>query len=160
MIAAMGLNREIGKDNDLLWCLCDDIRRFKKLTMGKTMVMGMNTFKSLPKSLPGRKHIVLTRSTDCIKDPNVIIVNDFAKLLSYLKELDEEVMVIGGGQIYELFLPYAEKIYLTIVGAEFPEADTFFPHFSEYFDVKEMTSHPRDKRNEYPYFFCECIKKA
>ena len=107
IIAAIGKNYELGKDNDLIWHIKDDLANFKRLTMGKKIVMGENTYKSLPKKLDGREYIVLSYKLKSID--NGLVFNDFSKLLEYLRSLDEEVMIIGGARIYKLFLAYADR---------------------------------------------------
>lgn len=128
IIAAIGKNNELGKDNKLIWHIKDDLINFKNVTMGKKVIMGTNTYFSLPKKLEGREYILLSDSLESI--PNGVVFNDFEKLLSYLKTLDEEVMIIGGASIYKLFLPLADKLYLTEIDAE-SEADAYFPAFNK-----------------------------
>lgn len=127
IIAALGKNGELGQNNDLIWHIKKDLQHFKNLTMDKKIVMGLNTYRSLPKKLEGRTYIVLSRS---LQEEGIIIYRDFPTLLSYLQSLDEEVMVIGGASIYSLFLPYADNLYLTEIDAE-AEADVYFPKFAE-----------------------------
>lgn len=126
IIAAVGENLELGKNGDLIWHLKKDLANFKKLTMGKKVIMGTGTYKSLPKKLEGRTEIILSHSMNSTK--NLIIYNDFEKLLEYVKTLDEEVFIIGGASIYKLFLPYAKRLFLTEVNAQ-SEADVYFPKF-------------------------------
>lgn len=137
IIAAVGKNLELGKDNDLIWHLKSDLKNFKELTMGKKIVMGTNTYKSLPKKLEGREYVILSSSLDNID--GAIIYHDFKELLKFLNSLDEEVMIIGGASIYKLFLPYADNLYLTEIDAE-AIADVYFPEFdkSKYtFEIKK-----------------------
>lgn len=128
IIAAIGKNNELGKDNNLIWHIKEDLANFKRLTMGKKIVMGVNTYKSLPKKLEGRTYIILSQS---LKDvPDAMIFSNFNDLLNYLNDLDEEVMIIGGASIYKLFLPYADKLYLTEISAT-ASADAYFPEFNK-----------------------------
>lgn len=128
IIAAVGKNLELGKDNDLIWHFKGDLKNFKRLTMGKKIVMGAKTYLSLPKHLDGRYYIVLSKT---LKDlDNVMIFNDFDSLLDYVKSLEEEVMIIGGSSIYKLFIPYADNLYLTEINAAAP-ADVYFPEFNK-----------------------------
>lgn len=131
IIAAIGKNNELGKDNKLIWHLKKDLEYFKKNTWGKKIVMGAKTYYSLPKKLENRSYIVLSKSIDNIE--NGLVFHDFLDLLSYLKNMDEEVMIIGGASIYKMFLPYADKLYLTEIDAS-SDADAYFPSFlkSEY----------------------------
>ena len=127
IIAAIGQNRELGKDNDLLWNIPRDMNRFKQMTAGHTVVMGRKTFDSLwIKPLPKRKNIVLTSSAD-LGYSNVQIVHSLPEILDAVKG-DGEVFVIGGAKIYELLLPYCSRMYITYVHSTF-DADTYFPEF-------------------------------
>ena len=128
IIAAIGKNRELGRGNDLIWHIKEDLKNFKNLTMGKYIVMGKNTYESLPKHLGGRKYIVLSSSLSEIE--NGLLFNDFNKLLEFIKDVDEEVMIIGGASIYKLFLPFADKLYLTEIDSE-EKADVYFPDFNK-----------------------------
>lgn len=128
IIASIGKNRELGRGNDLIWHIKEDLKNFKNLTMGKYIVMGKNTYESLPKHLEGRKYIVLSSSLSEIE--NGLLFNDFNKLLEFIKDVDEEVMIIGGARIYKLFLPFADKLYLTEIDSE-EKADVYFPDFNK-----------------------------
>ena len=132
IIAAIGKNNELGKDNNLIWHIKGDLAHFKELTMHKKIVMGAATYKSLPKKLEGREYIILSKSLSNI--PDAVVYQSFNDLLAYLNTLDEEVMVIGGASIYKLFLPYAEVLYLTEIEEE-SNADVYFPEF----DKKDFT---------------------
>ena len=127
MIAAVGENGELGKNNRLLWRLEGDLPFFKKITMGKPVIMGRKTFESLPGALPGRLNIVLTRDPS-FAAPGVKTAPDVETALSYCADAPE-VFVIGGAQIYSLFLPLADALYLTEARASDPAADAFFPAF-------------------------------
>ena len=132
IIAAIGKNNELGKDNNLIWHIKGDLAHFKELTMHKKIVMGASTYKSLPKKLEGREYIILSKSLSNI--PDAVVYQSFDDLLAYLNTIDEEVMIIGGASIYKLFLPYAEVLYLTEIEEE-SNADVFFPEF----DKKDFT---------------------
>lgn len=132
IIAAIGKNNELGKDNNLIWHIKGDLAHFKELTMHKKIVMGASTYKSLPKKLEGREYIILSKSLSNI--PDAVVYQSFDDLLAYLNTIDEEVMIIGGASIYKLFLPYAEVLYLTEIEEE-SNADVYFPEF----DKKEFT---------------------
>ncbi len=148
IIAAIGKNYELGKDNDLIWRIKDDLVNFKKITMGKKVVMGENTYRSLPKQLEGREYIVLSHKLKNID--NGLVFNDFSKLLEYLKNLDDEIMIIGGASIYKLFLPYAERLYLTEINAS-AMADVYFPKFDldKYEIEKEETKQTGDLKYKF-----------
>jgi len=133
MIVAMGPKGEIGLDNKLLWHLSEDLKNFKKITTGKTVVMGRKTFESIGKALPNRKNIVLTRDTN-IKPIGVDVISDplmaFDLALDYDDSDESELVVIGGAEIYNIYLPYVHKIYLTEVEYN-GEADAFFPKLNK-----------------------------
>lgn len=127
LIAALGKNNELGKDNGLIWHIPEDLAFFKKMTMGKTIVMGRKTFESLPNLLPGRRHVVLSQT--CHDFPHEVTF--YRSLKELLEHEKEEFVVIGGAQIYSLFLDYATKMYLTEIDAEEKAADAYFPKFSK-----------------------------
>lgn len=129
MIAAIGRNGELGKNNALLWRLEGDLPFFKRVTMGKTVIMGRKTYESMGRALPGRRNIVITRDKS-FSAPDAEIASSPREALEKCR-VDEEVFVIGGGQIYAAFLPMAKKLYLTEAEAEDPDADTFFPVFNK-----------------------------
>lgn len=129
IIAAIGKNNELGYKNDLIWHLPDDLKFFKEKTTGKTIVMGYNTFLSLPKLLPNRKHIVLSSDKLDIKDATSF--TNLEDLIKFIKEIDEEVFIIGGASLYKQFIGLVDKMYLTEVESEFKEADVYFPEFNK-----------------------------
>ena len=129
IIAAIGKNNELGYKNDLIWHLPDDLKFFREKTTGKTIVMGYNTFLSLPKLLPNRKHIVLSSDKLDIKD--VTSFTNLEDLIKFIKEIDEEVFIIGGASLYKQFIDLVDKMYLTEVESEFKEADVYFPEFNK-----------------------------
>ena len=120
LIAACAKNRAIGKDNKLLWHLPSDLKRFKRLTTGKTVVMGRKTYESIGKPLPNRKNIILTNNKDLIIE-GCETINSISEL-----NLLEDIVIIGGEQIYNLFIDYADVIELTLIDKDF-EGDAFFP---------------------------------
>lgn len=126
IIAAIGKNRELGRDNQLIFRIKDDMRFFRETTSGHLVVMGRNTWESLPGKLPGRKNIVVSRGSVDGADE---VVNDLDEFVKAGLASDEEIFVIGGGAIYREFLPFAKNLYLTEVDAECETADTFFPEF-------------------------------
>lgn len=129
IIAAIGKNNELGKDNKLLWHLPSDLKFFKEKTMGKTIVMGKNTFDSLPKQLPNRKHIVLSHE-ELNLPSDIIIFYDFNELLNYIKKIEDDVYIIGGAMMYKQFIEESDMMYLTEIDKEY-EADVFFPNFNK-----------------------------
>ncbi len=141
MIAAVGKNLELGKNNNLIWHIKEDLQFFKEQTMGKPIVMGRKTLESLPKLLPGRKHIVLTRQNIDL-DERILVVHSKEELLDYIKSHKEEFMIIGGASIYKEMLPDADKLILTEIDAEDKDADAYFPSFNkEEWDRVELSSH-------------------
>lgn len=128
LIAAIGKNRELGKNNDLIWKIPEDLKFFRENTDGKYIVMGLNTFNSLPKLLPNRKHIVLTHR-DIELDPSVMIFHSIEELLSFVSELDEEIMIIGGAMMYSQMIEYASQMLLTEINDSM-DADVYFPEFN------------------------------
>jgi len=160
MIAAAAENNALGKDNDLLWHLPDDFKRFKKLTTGHTIIMGRKTFESFPKPLPKRTHIIITRDknyTVAFKD--CIVVHSLEEALAVVQN-ENLTFVIGGGEIYALASPYAHTIELTRVHASFEDADTFFPKIdkSKWALVAEE-HHPADEKHEFAFTFLTYCKK-
>ncbi len=124
MIAAKGINNEIGKNNDLLWHISADLKFFKATTMGKSIIMGRKTFQSLPRALPGRKNIVISRNPD-FEAPGAVVVTNAEDALR--ESETDEVFIIGGASIYSEFFPLADRLYLTEVDFEDKDADVFFP---------------------------------
>ena len=126
IIVAKASNDVIGSDNKLLWHISDDLKRFKEITSGHTIIMGRKTFESLPKVLPNRHHIVITRDKSFkVDSPDVEVIND----INRFENSKEEVFIIGGGEIYKAFLPNSDKIYLTRVYKDF-NGDTKFPEIN------------------------------
>ena len=126
IIVARARNGVIGRDNQLIWHLSDDLKHFKALTMGHPIVMGRKTFDSLPKVLPGRVHYVLTRNPDYKAPEGVLLFPDVKKLLAALPQ--GESFVIGGEHMYRELLPYADTMYITEIEEDF-EGDAYFPRF-------------------------------
>jgi dihydrofolate reductase len=129
IIAVIGENNELGKDNKLHWYISDDLKRFKKITSGHTVVMGRKTFESINnKPLPNRRNIVLTKNSN-FKHDQIEVVNSLDEVFKKLNPV-EEIFVVGGASVYGLFLPFTKKLYLTVVHKSF-DADVFFPEFSQ-----------------------------
>lgn len=138
MIAAVGKNLELGKNNNLIWHFKEDMKFFKDTTMGHTVVMGRKTFESLPKALPGRKNIVISSNAE-YQAQGATVVTSVEKALQIAD--NEEIFVIGGGKIYAEFLPFADKLYLTEIDAECEDADTYFPQFNKSEYIKEIINY-------------------
>lgn len=151
IIVAVAKNNVIGKNNQLIWHLPEDLKRFKEITSGHTIIMGRKTFESLGRVLPNRKHIVLCNDADLkICDENVTIVDDINKLEKYINE-EEENFIIGGATIYKLLLPKADKLYITKINQEF-DGDVYFPEISEEnWKITQRVKGKKDEKNPYDY---------
>lgn len=158
MVAAAAENNALGKNNDLVWHLPDDFKRFKAITSHHHIVMGRKTFESFPKLLPNRKHIVITRQTD-YKREGIEVVHSLEEALEKCAG-EEEVFIIGGGEIYKQAMPYADKIELTRVHASF-EADAFFPEIDESkWKLVNKEVHKQDERHKYDFSYLTYLKKT
>jgi dihydrofolate reductase len=153
IIVATSKNNVIGRDGGIPWHLSADLKRFKSLTTGHPIVMGRRTFESIGRPLPGRRNIVISNSVNAIEGCDVIksvddLLND--------KSLDGMIFIIGGGEIYKQFLPYAKKVYLTEVETEIADGDTFFPELNpmEWIEVGRE-SHEADEKNDFNYSFVD-----
>lgn len=153
LIAAHDRARAIGRDNTLPWHLPDDLKRFKTLTMGGTLLMGRRTAESIGRALPGRTNLVLTRSTSPPCE-GMRAVADLDQALSAC--VGDTLWVIGGEQVYRLALPRAEHLYLTLVDTEVPGADAFFPEVdADAFVETSSELRPADARHGWPMRFVE-----
>lgn len=155
IIVAVARNYGIGHQNQLLYWLPNDLKRFKALTTGHTIIMGRRTFESLPKgALPHRRNIVLSRRTDCMYE-GAECFSSLAEALAHCSE-DEEVFIIGGASVYREALPLADRLYLTQVDDESKEADVFFPPINQQ-EWKEIGRdvHQTDEKHLYPYCFVD-----
>lgn len=158
IIVAVAKNNVIGKDNKLIWHLPEDLKRFKKLTTGHTIIMGRKTFESLGRVLPNRKHIVLCNDANLtIEDENVEVIDDIKLLESYINS-EEENFVIGGATIYKLLMPYANKMYITKINEEF-EGDVYFPEIKEEWKIIEQQKGIRNEENPFDYEYVTYMKK-
>lgn len=156
LIAAIGKNRELGKGNTLLWDIPEDMKHFRETTRGHVVVMGRKTFKSIGRPLPNRVNIIVSR------DKNYQVPEECLKVASIEEAIEKaipreksEVFIIGGAQIYSLALPYADKLYITRVDKEFPEADVFFPDYSEF---NKVISERTSSDENFSYTFLELTK--
>ena len=156
LIAAVARNRAIGLDNRLLYWLPNDLKRFKSLTTGHTVIMGRRTFESLPKgALPNRRNIVLSRGGRCF--PGAETYRSLEQALSACAP-GEEVFVMGGASVYEQAMPMADRLCLTEVDDMPAEADAFFPDYSDWLPVREEV-HEADERHSHRYRFVDYIRK-
>jgi len=159
IIVAAGEDNAIGKDNDLIWHLSDDLKRFKKLTSGHHIIMGRKTFESFPKPLPNRTHIVITRQQDYKVPEGVIVVNNLEDALDAARK-DKQPFIIGGGEIYKQSINLADKLELTRVHASFDGADTFFPNVdTNIWKEVSKTTHEADKDHNYAFSFITYVRK-
>jgi dihydrofolate reductase len=151
LIAAVANNGVIGVDNSLPWRLPADLQHFKSITMGKPIIMGRRTWESLPGLLPGRRHIVITHNRDYRAD-GCELVHSVDEALEIAGDVPE-VMIVGGGGLYQQTLPRADRLYLTRVDADL-KGDTYFPEIdrNEWLEVSR-DSHPADERNQFAYSF-------
>ncbi len=154
MIVAIGRNREIGRGNQLLAHISEDLKYFKKRTAGGIVIMGYNTYESLPSgALPKRENIVITRKD--IEIPGAYVVGSIEAAVEKAKTLkdENEVFVIGGASIYEQFLPHASKLYITHIFESFNDADVFFPDFKEEWELTGIDAGVENIGHTYPHVF-------
>ncbi|MBD0724172.1 diacylglycerol kinase [Flavobacterium sp. L1I52] len=157
MIAAAAENRALGKDNQLVWHLPNDFKRFKNLTTDHHIIMGRKTFESFPKPLPNRTHIIITRQTS-YQAEGCIVVGSIEEAIEKCPK-NEDAFIIGGGEIYNLAMPFADKIELTVVHHLF-EADAFFPEIkTEDWELINSDFQAKDDKHLYDYTFETYIKK-
>ena len=151
IIVAMDKQGLIGRDNDLPWKLSADLKYFRRVTMGKPLVMGRNTHESIGRPLPGRKNIIVTSNTDYHVEGCTVVQSLEQALLAC--DDAEEVMVMGGASLYEQLLPQADRGYLTHVNVEL-EGDTWFPQWNkDQWQEISREDHEADEKNQYPYSF-------
>ena len=159
MIVAHGKNFEIGLNNQMLWHISEDFKKFKSITMGKAILMGRKTYESIGRPLPGRLNIVLTRDLKkCKSRGDLQFVTSFEEALTLAKDHDNtELVICGGAQIYERYLPEVQKIYLSRVDFE-GEADTFFPRLNlDQWKATAFEEHPR--RDKAPAWSFEVLER-
>jgi len=152
LVVAAAENNVIGKDNNLIWHLPADLQHFKSITMGHPMLMGRKTFESIGKPLPGRTTIIITTQQD-YKAEGCVVTHSLQEAIEKGRELDEQLYVIGGAEIYRRILPQADTIYLTRVHESF-DGDAYFPELQE--DAWQLIAeehHEPDEKNKYSYTF-------
>ena len=159
LIVALSENNDIGKAGDLLCHLPNDLKHFKALTTGATVVMGKKTFFSLPRRpLPNRRNIVLTRDIHFVHE-QVEVAHSIDELLA-LTTAEENVFIIGGGEVYQQFMPLVERLYITHIHHRWEDADTFFPAIDPaIWQCVSEERHDADEKNPYPYTFAGDTKK-
>lgn len=152
LIGAMSRERAIGANNQMLWHLPKELGYFKRTTLNKTVVMGRKTYESLGKPLPNRRNVIFTRQKD-LHIEGCDIVNSVEETLQ--KYGEDELMITGGGEIYELFMPIADRLYLTKVDVNIANADAFFPEFDEKeFQLTSSEYVEKDEKNQYSFTIC------
>jgi dihydrofolate reductase len=157
LIAAAAENNALGKNNDLIWHLPNDFKRFKTLTTGHYIIMGRKTFESFPKPLPNRTHVIITRQKN-YKIENCIVVNSLQKAIEVCPK-NEDIFIIGGGEIYKQSIQLADKIELTKVHATF-DADTFFPEIDlKIWKLHKEEFHSKDEKHQFDFTFQTFLKK-
>ncbi len=156
LIASVGKNRELGRGNELLFKIPEDMKMFREKTTGHVVIMGRKTFESIGRALPNRTNIVVSRDTGLQLPEGVILADSIEKALELAKEVEEkEIFVIGGAQIYEQALPYADKLYLTVVNKTVSDADAFFPNYS---DFKTVLFERPSRDQNYSYTFVDLTR--
>ena len=151
MIAAAATNNALGKNNDLIWHISDDLKRFKRLTSGHAIIMGRKTFESMPRALPNRTNIVLTTKKD-FHPEGASVVHSVEAALALVKE-DPQPFIIGGGEIYRLFMPFCDRLELTRVHHEF-DADVFFPDIDQnLWTLIAQEDHQRTEKQPYNFSY-------
>ncbi|MDG1046413.1 MAG: dihydrofolate reductase [Bacteroidia bacterium] len=161
LIVAKAQNDAIGKDNDLLWRIRDDLKRFKKLTSHHVVIHGRKSYESIGKPLPNRSNIVITRSKS-YQAPGAFVCHTFDEALDLAKKLEHrgEIFVIGGAEIYRQSLPYVNRMYISEVKADFPDADVFFPKLNlEEWQCVERQEYQKSEFNEFDFDFLIWEKK-
>jgi len=152
IVVAMGEKNEIGFENKLLWHLPKDLKHFKDITSGHPIIMGRKTYESIGKPLPNRTNIVISRKKNWFEE-GILIVGSIKEAVKFAKKIDENVFIIGGGNIYEQTMEIVDKLEVTLVKADL-EADTFFPKINpKVWKKTEEVFHEKDEKNEYDFSF-------
>ena len=155
IIAAIGINNELGKNDQLIWNIPKDLKYFREKTFNSFVVMGRKTFNSLPKLLPGRKHIVFTSISDFNKsiDSDVIVINNKDELIRICKKisLEEEIFIIGGAKLYEMFIDIADKLYITHIEESDRDADIYFPEIDKEKWKKKILANDEDNNIKFSF---------
>ncbi|WP_312825171.1 dihydrofolate reductase [Epilithonimonas sp.] len=152
IIAAIGKNNALGKDNQLLWRLPKDLKHFKSLTENHPVVMGRKTYESIGKALPNRTNIVVSRKDNWFEE-NILIVSKLKEALKFAKKINEDFFIIGGGEIYKQTMELADKLEITYVEEDF-EADTFFPKIDlKIWQKTNEEFHAKDDKNDHDFYF-------
>lgn len=156
LIAAIGKNNELGKNNDLLWHLPGDLKFFKKTTLNHTVIMGYKTYESIGRPLPERRNVVLSNKD--VKIDNIVIYTDMDEMIKNEIKKDEETFIIGGASMYNYFYPLADRMYLTIIDAECPDAEVYFPKINDNEWEETILYGNEDNGIKYTHILYERIK--
>ncbi len=161
IIVAIDQNNAIGRNNDLLCYLPDDLKHFKQVTTGKPVIMGENTYYSLPKHpLPNRRNIVLTLQDELVDEQGIDLVHSIDEAAESVDKTIEN-FVIGGGSVYRQFMPLADKLYITHIDHTFEGADTFFPEIDpKVWQEISREFHPKDERHDFAFSYVEYIRRS
>ena len=152
LVVAMGLNREIGVDNKLPWHLPKDLKHFKEITSGHPIIMGRKTYESIGKPLPNRTNIVISRKKDWFEE-EILIVGSIKEAIKFGQKIDEDIFIIGGGNIFEQTMDIADKLEVTEIKTNI-EADTFFPKIDPKIWTKtDEVCHEKDEKNNFDFCF-------
>lgn len=152
IVVAMGEKNEIGSGNQLLWHLPKDLKHFKDLTSGHPIIMGRKTFESIGKALPNRTNIVVSRKKNWFQE-GILIVGSIKEAVKFAKKIDENIFIIGGGNVYEQTMEIADRLEVTLVKANL-EADTYFPKINpKVWKKTEEVFHEKDEKNQYDFYF-------
>lgn len=143
IIVAMGENREIGKDNSMLWNIKEEMQLFRNITIHSTVVMGRKTYDSIGMPLKNRKNIVLTKNKE-LKNDKIFYTEDIESIINEYKDSEEEIFIIGGEKIYNIFIPFAKRLYLSYIKEKFDDATAFFPKIN-YNEYKKLYEYEYDK---------------
>jgi len=147
----------MGKDNTMPWHIREDLAYFKKMTMGKAMVMGRKTFESIGRVLPGRLTVIVSRNAN-YEAEGAKVVTDFEQAINIASDYADEVMVIGGGEIFKLALPIADRLYVTLIEKEY-EGDTYFPDYGEEWNIIEESEEKiNDDGTQYKFLVYEKVR--
>ena len=159
IVVAMGLSNEIGTDNQLLWHLPKDLKHFKEITTGHPIIMGRKTYESIGKPLPNRTNIVVSRKKDWFEE-GILIVGSIKEALKFAKKMDENIFIIGGGNIYEQTIDLADQLEVTQVKANL-KSNVFFPKINpKVWKKTQETCHEKDEKNEYDFCFQTFVRKS
>ena len=157
LIVAHDVNLVMGKDNTMPWHIREDLAYFKKMTMGKAMVMGRKTFESIGRVLPGRLTVIVSRNAN-YEAEGAKVVTDFEQAINIASDYADEVMVIGGGEIFKLALPIADRLYVTLIEKEY-EGDTYFPDYGEEWNIIEESEEKiNDDGTQYKFLVYEKVR--